>query len=173
MVHVRAARPDDAPRLRELDLLTWGPAVSPMPRKPPETPFFDDRTVPADVLVAVPGSGVGTRGDADPGEGDRACGFAILQQDLRAASHAHVVLLNGLAVDPAVQGRGVGRALLRAAQEETLRRGARKLTLRVLSTNTTARRLYASCGFVEEGLLRAEFHLDGRDVDDVLMACWP
>jgi len=32
------------------------------------------------------------------------------------------------------------------------------------------RRLYESCGFVVEGVLRGEFHVDGRDVDDVLMA---
>jgi RimJ/RimL family protein N-acetyltransferase len=33
-----------------------------------------------------------------------------------------------------------------------------------------ARRLYARCGFVEEGVLRDEFVLDGRFVDDVFMA---
>jgi len=50
------------------------------------------------------------------------------------------------------------------------RRGARKLGLRVLGGNTTARTLYASAGFVVEGVLRDEFRLDGRFVDDVLMA---
>jgi RimJ/RimL family protein N-acetyltransferase len=40
----------------------------------------------------------------------------------------------------------------------------------VLGTNSTARRLYSRCGFVEEGVLRAEFLLDGRYVDEVLMA---
>jgi RimJ/RimL family protein N-acetyltransferase len=40
----------------------------------------------------------------------------------------------------------------------------------VLSTNPTAQRLYARCGFVVEGVLRGEFVLDDREVDDVLMA---
>ena len=53
---------------------------------------------------------------------------------------------------------------------EAARRGARKVTLRVLGTNAVARRLYARCGFVEEGVLRDEFVLDGRFVDDVFMA---
>ncbi len=49
-------------------------------------------------------------------------------------------------------------------------RGARKLSLRVLGFNVRARQLYESCGFRVEGVLRAEFYLDGRYVDDVLMA---
>ena len=43
-------------------------------------------------------------------------------------------------------------------------------TLRVLGPNATARALYERAGFVVEGVLREEFHLDGRYVDDVLMA---
>jgi ribosomal protein S18 acetylase RimI-like enzyme len=64
----------------------------------------------------------------------------------------------------------VGRALLEAALAEARRRGARKLSLRVLGDNERARALYERAGFEVEGVLRAEFHLDGRDVDDVLMA---
>jgi len=40
----------------------------------------------------------------------------------------------------------------------------------VLGPNAAARRLYDSCGFVVEGVLRSEFHVDGEDIDDVLMA---
>ena len=36
--------------------------------------------------------------------------------------------------------------------------------------NDRARRLYESCGFQIEGVLRDEFHLGGQYVDDVLMA---
>ncbi|WP_159059877.1 GNAT family N-acetyltransferase, partial [Streptomyces scabiei] len=61
------------------------------------------------------------------------------------------------------------RALLRAVQDEARRRGARRLTLRVLGHNTAARKLYESEGFVVEGVLPEEFLLDGQYVDDVLM----
>jgi RimJ/RimL family protein N-acetyltransferase len=40
----------------------------------------------------------------------------------------------------------------------------------VLSTNAPAIRLYHRAGFVREGTLTDEFLIDGRYVDDVLMA---
>ncbi|WP_204163814.1 GNAT family N-acetyltransferase [Nocardioides solisilvae] len=155
-VRVRVARAEDGPRLRAIDLATWDPAVTPMPRKSPEEPFFSDRLDPADALVA-------TRAGVP-------CGFALLQQHLSEPSRAHVLLLNGLAVDPAHQGHGAGRLLLDATLAAARARGLRKVGLRVLSTNPTARRLYESAGFVVEGVLRGEFVLEGREVDDVLMA---
>ena len=57
-----------------------------------------------------------------------------------------------------------------AAVREAGSRGARRLTLRVLAPNTAARGLYEACGFTVEGVLREEFLLEGRYVDDVLMA---
>ena len=67
-------------------------------------------------------------------------------------------------------GETVFRALLDAAVAEARRRGAQRLTLRVLGPNAGARRLYEAAGFVVEGTLRGEFVLDGGLVDDVLMA---
>lgn len=86
------------------------------------------------------------------------------------ASQSHVLEIGGLAVDPSRQGVGVGRAVVEAAIAQPRARGARKVTLRVLGTNDAAQRLYSSCGFRIEGILRDEFRLEGRDVDDVLMA---
>lgn len=78
--------------------------------------------------------------------------------------------INGLAVDPAVQGRGTGTALVQAALDLARSRGARRVTLAVLAPNAAARRVYERCGFVEEGVLRGEYLLDGAWVDDVLLA---
>jgi RimJ/RimL family protein N-acetyltransferase len=64
----------------------------------------------------------------------------------------------------------VARALLHAAIAEARRAGACRITLRVLGHNAAARDLYADCGFEIEGVLRGFFRLDGRSVDDVLMA---
>jgi RimJ/RimL family protein N-acetyltransferase len=61
-------------------------------------------------------------------------------------------------------------ALVDAAVREARARGARRLTLRVLGPNMAARGLYEAAGFVVEGVLPEEFLLDGRYVDDVLMA---
>ena len=156
MIEIRTARADDAAPLAAIDVATWTSATSPagVPTEP--RPFFRDEENPADTLVAVSDGAV--------------LGYAKLRNTLPTPSHAHVLEINGLAVDPAAAGRGVGSALVEAAVAEAARRGARKVTLRVLGTNAAARRLYARCGFVEEGVLRDEFVLDGRFVDDVFMA---
>jgi len=139
-----------------IDRATWSTLTSPSPPPADGAPFFGTRTMPADVLVAEFAGTV--------------AGYIAIRPPTELEASRHVRHVNGLAVDPALQGRGVGRALLEAAAAEAARRGARRLTLRVLAPNTRARRLYESCGFVVEGVLRGEFHVDGRDVDDVLMA---
>lgn len=97
-------------------------------------------------------------------------GYAALGRSLPLPSRSHVLEIRGLAVHPARQQRGVGRRLVEACLEQARSRGARKLSLRVLGNNVAARRLYESCGFTVEGVLREEFFLGGRYVDDVLMA---
>jgi ribosomal protein S18 acetylase RimI-like enzyme len=153
---IRPARADDDDALTAIDVATWRPEVGPGPAPAPGRAFFRAGDRPEDVLVAEVDGAV--------------AGYVKLGRPTPLASNAHVVDIRGLAVDPGAQGRGVGRALLEAAAQEAARRGARRLTLRVLGPNERARALYESCGFVVEGVLRGEFHLEGRDVDDVLMA---
>jgi ribosomal protein S18 acetylase RimI-like enzyme len=159
VVEIRGAGPGDDAVLVALDEVTWSPRVTPAPRREAGTAFFDERLRPEQVRVAEL-------------EGEVA-GYTILQQHPRMPSHEHVLVMNGLAVHPAHQGRGIGGRLVGAAQQEAVQRGIRKLTLRVLATNAVARHLYRRCGFEVEGVLRGEFHLGGQDVDDVLMAWWP
>lgn len=152
---IRTAVPADGPRLAALDLATWSSVVTPAPRWAEDADFFAARA-PGDVLIA----------DRDGAP----AGYVLLGRPTPLHSNRHVLQIAGLAVDPTAQGQGLGRRLVEAAIEEAARRGARRLTLRVLGGNSTAQALYASCGFVVEGVLREEFHLDGRFVDDVLMA---
>jgi ribosomal protein S18 acetylase RimI-like enzyme len=155
---VRPARPSDESELARIDLATWTPSSSPAP--PPDEParyaFFDERTTPGDVLVAEVDGAV--------------AGYVKLRPVSPLPSHAHVLQIGGLAVDPGRQGHGAGQALVEAAVREAQVRGARKLTLRVLGRNAAARRLYERCGFVVEGVLEREFLLEGTYVDDVFMA---
>jgi ribosomal protein S18 acetylase RimI-like enzyme len=55
--------------------------------------------------------------------------------------------VHDLAVLPDFQRRGIGRALLAAAEERALARGCAKLTLEVLEENARARALYRARGF--------------------------
>ncbi|MEG8275898.1 GNAT family N-acetyltransferase [Streptomyces sp. AHA2] len=155
-VRVRVAVPEDEAELALLDRRAWSPlhAVTPEPR-PPYPPFFGERHPPRDCLVAE-----------DDG---RLAGYTHLGFPTPLASNRHVLQIQGLAVAEEARGRGAGRALVRAAVAEARRRGARRLTLRVLGHNTPARKLYESEGFTVEGVLPEEFLLDGRYVDDVFM----
>jgi len=156
VIDVRTARPDDDAALVAIDAATWTPAVSPAPMPEAGTAYFGERTEPEDVLVALVDGVV--------------AGYVQLKQTSPVPSHEHVLLINGLAVHPDHQRSGIGRRLVAAAVEEARRRGVRKLSLRVLGPNTGARKLYEALGFVVEGVLQGEFHLDGTYVDDVFMA---
>ncbi|MGW1258859.1 N-acetyltransferase family protein [Streptomyces sp. NPDC002513] len=154
--YVRLAAFDDEDALARLDRATWSPLHSVQPRpEPPYESFFTERSGPGDHLVAELGGAV--------------VGYLRLGFPTELECNAHVRQIHGLAVADEARGAGVGRALLRAAREEARRRGARRLTLRVLGHNTPARRLYESEGFTVEGILPEEFLLDGTYVDDVLM----
>lgn len=158
LVVIRTAIGRDGLALADLDRRAWIPGTAVVPTPPPGTPFFDEHTRPDEVLVA---------------EADGAVvGWVRPVVATRLASNAHVFEIRGVAVDPEHQGRGIGRRLVQAAEGEARRRGARKMSLRVLAMNIVARRLYESCGYAVEGVLVREFLIDGELVDDVLMSRW-
>ncbi|MDV5145098.1 GNAT family N-acetyltransferase [Streptomyces sp. SBC-4] len=153
---IRIAEAGDDDVLAALDRAAWSPlhAVLPAPTEPYE-PFFDARHLPEDYLVAeVAGEVVG---------------YVRLVPPTSLAATAHVRQIQGLVVAESVRGRGVARALLRAAADRARAEGARRMTLRVLGHNTPARALYTSEGFAVEGVLPGELLIDGEYVDDVLM----
>ncbi|MFC0597198.1 GNAT family N-acetyltransferase [Streptomyces palmae] len=153
---IRFATPADDSQLTELDVRTWSTLHSVQDRPtPPYDPFFTESSRPEHFLIAE-------------AEG-RIAGYLRLVPATPLPSNAHVRAIQGLVVDEWARGRGVARALVRAAGEESVRQGAGRLTLRVLAHNTPARRLYESEGFTVEGVLRGEFVLAGTPVDDVLM----
>ena len=156
MTTIRQARAEDGPVLREIERATMTTGASPAPAPLVLADFFRRGLTPADVLVA----------EAD----GVVVGYVSVEQSWPVASHQHVLDIAGLGVDLRHQRRGIGRALVAAAVEEARRRGARKVSLRVLGPNTAARRVYEACGFTVEGVLAGEFLLDGEYVDDVVMA---
>ncbi|WP_405559229.1 GNAT family N-acetyltransferase [Streptomyces canus] len=153
---IRLALPDDEEELARLERAERSPLHDVLPeQQPPYRPFFDERHLPDDCLVA----------EADR----RILGYIRLGFPTGPEASAHVRQIQGFVVSARARGRGVGRTLIRAITEEARRRGARRLTLRVLGHNTPARGLYESEGFAVEGVLPEEFLLAGEYVDDVLM----
>lgn len=74
------------------------------------------------------------------------------------------LLLDNVAVDPALQGRGYGRALIDFAEAEARRRGCPEMRLYTHETMVENLRLYARLGYVET------HRVTERDYDRVYMA---
>lgn len=129
---IRTARPDDDPRLLAIDLATWTDRTSPAP--PPaegtRTSFLDDVELD-DVLVAEVDGAV--------------AGWLRLDHPTPLASNRHVLQVAGLGVDPVVQRRGVGRALLDAVLDEARRLGLPRV---FTEASITARPFFEARGFV-------------------------
>lgn len=155
-VTIRRATPRDERALAALNRAAWSWLSEVKPRPDPDAAFFSESLLPRQVLVAERGGVV--------------VGFIRQVPPTRLASNQHVRQIQGLAVDPAVRGGGIGHALVEAACAAAREEGARRMTLRVLGPNTPARRLYEDCGFTVEGVCAEEFRIDGHYVDDVLMA---
>lgn len=86
---------------------------------------------------------------------------------VRAVAGASDADIQTLALDPAVRGRGRGRALLRALLAEAHGRGAREVFLEVRDDNPVAQALYRSEGFVE--IARRPRYYQPDDVDALIM----
>lgn len=159
-IMIRPAVPADETALITLEAISWSPQ-SGFPSVAARTTarelaFFNADNPPADHLVACVGPTV--------------IGYVRLKPPTPLPENAHVIQISGIAVHPAARGQGAGSALLAASEPEAQRRGARKLSLRVLSTNTPAIRLYERHGYTREGTLRAEFLINNTYVDDIIMA---
>ncbi|WP_341395920.1 GNAT family N-acetyltransferase [Arthrobacter sp. G119Y2] len=156
-LRIRTATLSDDAELARLDASAWSPEVEVVPPNSPTTPFFTDFRPPHDVIVAC--------------EDHSIAGYAHLARHIPIPKNKHVLHLNALVVAPHQRGRGISHQLVDAAIDEVRQRGAQKLGLRALSTNTVAVNLYRQHGFVIEGQLRREFQQpDGSWADDVWMA---
>jgi len=155
IILIRAATEADERPLKRLEHSTWSPEVSSIPPWDGGGEFFAERA-PQDVVVA-------TREQVP-------VGFVKLRRASDLQSNGHVLQLAGMAVAPSHWRQGIGYRLVTAATHVARNRGAQRLSVHVLATNTAALRLYSVCGFSVDGTLAREFLLEGKHVDDVLMA---
>jgi len=80
---------------------------------------------------------------------DSPVGAAVCFMGFSTFSARPLLNVHDLAVLPEWRGRGVGRALLTAAEKRAGREGCCKLTLEVQDDNLRARGLYESVGFAD------------------------
>ena len=78
----------------------------------------------------------------------------------------------GIALRKEWRGVGLGRAMMEAMIEWACSARLRKLFLEVFSTNTRAIRLYRGLGFIEEGRLKGQVVLRGKEADVLVMSLW-
>jgi ribosomal protein S18 acetylase RimI-like enzyme len=86
----------------------------------------------------------------------------------RLPSELHRAML-GMGIERGWRGRGHGRALLSVAIAWARSSRLAWLDLGVFAHNRRARGLYGSAGFVEVGITRDRFRVDGVPIDDVAM----
>ncbi len=143
-VAVRAGIGDDRAFVRELGQRTAGSSVSPL-RAAPEGDVLDafERLVEFvwsrrhEALIAE--------------ENGARVGFLLLLYDVPdEVTLQEQAFVAYTAVEPAAHGRGIGRALLRAAEECAAAHGLHYVSLMVTDENAPARALYEHAGFVTE-----------------------
>jgi ribosomal protein S18 acetylase RimI-like enzyme len=84
-------------------------------------------------------------------DADEVVGIAVCFRGYSTFKAQPLLNIHDLAVLPSQRGRGVGRALLAAAEDKARADGCCKLTLEVLDDNVGARRLYERFGFGDGG----------------------
>jgi len=87
--------------------------------------------------------------------------------NLEKSRHLRVL---GMGVSKAFRGMGVGKALMDYAIRWARRKGLEKITLSVFSTNRAAIQFYEKFGFVREGVMKKQFRIQGRYVDEIAMS---
>lgn len=67
-------------------------------------------------------------------------------------------------------GKGIGRMLFEALEEWARRAELKRLELTVFDYNSNAIKLYTKMGYLTEGRKRASFKVNGKFVDEIMMA---
>jgi len=133
---IRPARPDEARAVRALVEAAFARHVAAVGRRP--APMDDDHGA----RIAA-GQQFVRDGDDDDGGGLAA---SIVLVD--AGDH---LVVNNVAVAPACQGRGLGRALLAFAEDEARRRGLREVRLHTNAAMADNLVMYPRLGYTEAG----------------------
>ena len=142
-IAIRPATVDDIPALRAL---AWRLAAFELP------PWRTGREIAdADGNAMVAAIEAGAADEqvfiAERGGTPAGCLHMLAPTDFFGRRHAHVSVV---ATTEEAEGAGVGRALMRHAEEWARQRGLGLLTLNMFAANARARRFYESAGFAVE-----------------------
>jgi GNAT superfamily N-acetyltransferase len=128
---MRAARPEEAEAVRALVEAAFSRHIEAVGRRP--APMDDDHSA----RIAA-----GQQYVRDAGDGTLASSIVLVD----AGDH---LIVNNVAVAPAQQGQGLGRALLAFAEDEARRRGLPEVRLHTNAAMADNLAMYPRLGFVE------------------------
>lgn len=117
----------------------------------------DDRRAALETVLGAPGIGEVTLIE----RAGEPVGYIALAYGFSIEFNGRDCFLDEIYVAPEHRGLGLGRAVIRAAREDLIRRGFKAMHLEVLTTNEAAR-LYEREGFV----LRRGYHLMSHRFDE-------
>lgn len=140
MIEVRTANLDDLAHQQAVVALLNMYASEPMGGSKPLPSDVQQRLIPG--LREQPNGHHFLAYDADA-----AIGLAICFRGFSTFNARPILNIHDLAVVPEVRGRGVGRQLLAAVEEQATSLGCCAITLEVRADNTIARGLYERFGF--------------------------
>jgi putative acetyltransferase len=85
---------------------------------------------------------------------------------------SHIAYLGGVAIHPDFGGQGFGKKMMQAIITLGKTQGLKRIELSTATINERAIRLYESCGFEKEGVLKNYTYLKSEDrfLDEVMMA---
>jgi GNAT superfamily N-acetyltransferase len=162
---IRPLGPDDAAAFRALRIRALREHPEAFGRTPEEV---DSLEVWTERLRADVGSDLDFMLGAF--DGDTLVGVAGCHRD-RGTKQRHVAYIWGMYVTPERRRKGLGRRLFAATVERARTwRDLEQLWLDVTTVNTSARALYASCGFTSVAVKPRALKVGDRYYDEELMA---
>jgi len=140
---MRPAAPGDVDAWARMRVALWPDATAAEHRADCDRFFTGDRREPAEVLFACDRAGA-------------PIGFVELsiRNIVDGCSTDHVGYLEGWYVEPAERRRGVGRALIAAAEQWALAQGCSEFASDALADDEVSRLAHEAMGFEESGVVR-------------------
>ncbi|MBP1046540.1 GNAT family N-acetyltransferase [Enterococcus sp. BWM-S5] len=154
-ISVRSVQDTDYPELMAIENQIWTTENSPIVHHYDNVADYQERMGEKQVFVAVLNGQV--------------IGFIDVHHPTPLPSHRQQWML-GIGVHPDFQSSGAGGLLLQHLKTIAPDHGIHKISLRVMGTNTAAIAFYKKNGFIQEGLLKDEFYMNGSYCDDYLFA---
>ena len=152
---VRPVEEADFPLLLEIENSIWTNENSPVLHYYATVEEYKEKVSDRRIFVAA--------------DAQKVHGFIDVHHPTPLLAHKKQWML-GIGVHPQSQSLGIGKKLLDHVKKAGKKEHIHKLSLRVMGANSRAIQFYRKNGFIQEGLFKDEFFIDGQFCDDYQFA---